>query len=115
MQSVTNDELDLLQLQEEVDEENWIGTGMGMDEAPSYSAYARQLIASNAEEDRNELSQDTLIMSLGPAKPAPIIDMPCSCDNPGNCCLEDRMLALQDIIEDEKTMGPDAIAYSAKE
>ena len=109
----SNDELELLQLQDEVDEENWVGTGTGMDETPSYSTYARHLIASTAEEDHEELPQeDTLIMSLGPAKPAPVIATPCSCDSPGDCCLEERMLALQDILEDEKAMGPDAIAYA---
>jgi len=57
--------------------------------------------------------EDTLIMNLGPAKPAPIVAMPCSCSKPEECCVEARMLALQDILEDEKRVGPDFISFAS--
>jgi hypothetical protein len=103
------EEAELLQLQEEVDLEVWNGTGIIAEEAPSHSAYVRNLINTAAE----EYTEDTTVMNLGPAKPAPIVAMPCSCSEPEECCMEARMLALQDILEDERRAGPDFISFAS--
>ena len=108
------EEMELLQLQEEIDLETWNRTGTMIDEAPPHSAYVRKLITTAAGEYTEELPQDdTLIMNLGHAKPAPIVAMPCSCGKPGDCCMEARMLALQDILEDEERIGPDFISFAS--
>ena len=94
--------------------ETWNRTGTTIEEAPPHSAYVRNLISTAAGEHTEELPQeDTLIMNLGPAKPAPIVAMPCSCGKPEECCMEARMLALQDILEDEKRIGPSFISFAS--
>ena len=41
----------------------------------------------------------------------PILTMPCSCHAPEECCWEDRMLAFQYLLQDERTYGHDFNAY----
>ena len=60
----------LLQIQDVIEEENRIGTGTMIKEAPSHNADVRILVAPATQDD-------TLIMNLGPAKPATILTMPC--------------------------------------
>ena len=98
----------LLQVQDTIEEEKFIGADSPPDMGPSTTEHMKQAILTFLEDTPEEpIGEDLLLMHLGQRQLRPILTMPCSCQTPEECCWEERMLALQDLLQDEKEHGHD--------